>query len=79
MWNILTDFDQKILNNFVRAYFLLTSRIINNNILNKMHFQLLRVALLVELNYGPEFIMPNIHLSFHITDYYRDYDSLYSF
>jgi Transposase family tnp2 len=79
MWNILADYDREILCNFVRACFLLTSRIIGNNALNEAHSRLLRIALLIEEKYGPEFITPNIHLSLHITDCCRDYGPLHSF
>src|SRR3989337_2622664 len=43
------------------------------------HDRLLQVALLIEENYGQEFITPNIHLSLHITDCCEDYGPLYSF
>ncbi|CAI2200914.1 3703_t:CDS:1, partial [Funneliformis geosporum] len=59
--------------NFVRACSLLVCRIIDNNILTKAHVQLLQVALLVKKNYGPEFIIPNIHLSLYITECCCDY------
>ena len=79
MWNILVNFDRKILSNFVRACFLLTSCIIDDNALNEAYSWLLKVALLIEENYGSEFIIPNIHLSLHITDCCYDYGPLHSF
>ena len=54
--------------NFVKACSLLTCRIINIDMLSQAHDQLFQVALLIEENYGQEFIIPNIHLYFHITD-----------
>jgi len=47
--------------------------------LSQAHDRLLQVALLIEENYGQEFITPNIHLSLHITDCCEDYGPLYSF
>ena len=64
MWDLLDDNDQKILANFVRACTLLVCRIINIDILREAHYRLLKVAKLIEENYGPERITPNIHLSF---------------
>ena len=79
MWDLLSESDQKILANFVRACFLLTTRIIDNNALDEAHSRLLNVALLVEENYGPEVITPNIHLSLHLAECCRDYGPIYSF
>src|SRR5437764_13019763 len=79
MWNLLVTSDRNILANFVKACSLLTCRIINIDMLSQAHDRLLQVALLIEENYGQEFIIPNIHLSLHITDYYEDYGPLYSF
>ena len=79
LWNILRNSDQKILSNFVRACFLLTLRIIDNNALNEAHSRLLEVAVLIEENYRLEFITPNIHLSLHLAECCRDYGPLHSF
>ena len=79
MWDLLVTSDWKILANFVKAYSLLTCRIIDNNMLSQAHDRLLQVAKLIEENYGPESITPNIHLSLHITDCCKDYGPLYSF
>jgi hypothetical protein len=79
MWDFLDEADRRILANFVRACFLLTSRIINNNALDEAHTRLLMVARLVEENYGPAVITPNIHLSLHIAECCRDYGPLHSF
>ena len=78
-WNILKDDDWQILADFVRACFLLVSRIIDNDALNEAHSRLLSVALLIEKNYGPDMITPNIHLSLHLAECCRDYGPLYSF
>ena len=75
----ITASDRNILANFVKACSLLTCRIINIDMLSQAHNRLLQVALLIEENYGQEFITPNIHLSFHITDCCKDYGPLYSF
>ena len=40
---------------------------------------MLKVAKLIEENYGPEKITLNIHLSLHIADCCNDYGPLYSF
>jgi hypothetical protein len=79
MWDLLSEFDQKILAHFVRVCFLLTTRIIDENALDEAHSRLLRVAQLVEENYGPEVITPNIHLSLHLAECCRDYGPVYSF
>jgi hypothetical protein len=79
MWDLLAEPDRKILGNFVRACSLLVCRIINYNALNEAHERLLKVALLIEENYGPERITPNLHLCLHIADCCRDYGPLYSF
>lgn len=79
MWDLLADPDRKILGNFVRACSLLVCRIIDHNILNEAHERLLKVATLIEENYGSERITPNLHLCLHIADCCRDYGPLYSF
>ena len=79
MWDLLEDADQQILANFVKACFLLITRIIDNNALDEAHSRLLKVARLVEENYGAEFITPNIHLSLHFAECCRDYGPIYSF
>jgi len=68
MWDLLGEADRKILTNFVKVCFLLTTRIIDDSALDEAHFWLLMVACLVEDNYGPEMITPNIHLSLHLTE-----------
>ena len=78
-WNILGDCDRQILANFVKACFLLVSRIIDNAALDETHSRLLSVALLIKENYGPDMITPNIHLSLHLAECCRDYGPLYSF
>ncbi|GET54634.1 hypothetical protein GLOIN_2v1776801 [Rhizophagus irregularis DAOM 181602=DAOM 197198] len=65
--------------NFVRACSLLVYRIIDCDILNEAHERLLKVATLIEENYGPERITPNLHLCLHIADCCQDYGPLYSF
>ena len=79
MWDLLTEPDRKILGNFVRACSLLVCRIIDYNVLNEAHERLLKVSKLIEENYGPERITPNLHLCLHIADCCRDYGPLYSF
>ncbi|GES95906.1 uncharacterized protein LOC110233779 [Rhizophagus clarus] len=54
MWDLLASPDRKILGNFVRACSLLVCRIIDYNILNEAHEHLLKVAMLIEENYGLE-------------------------
>ena len=79
MWDLLLAPDRKILVNFVRACTLLVSRIIDNNVLNEAQSRLLKVAILIEKNYGAEMITPNIYLSLHIAKCCNDYGPLYSF
>ena len=79
MWDLLAEPDRKILGNFVRACSLLVCRIIDHNILNEAHKRLLKVVTLIEENYGPGRITPNLHLCLHIADCCQDYGPLYSF
>ena len=79
MWNLLAELDWKILGNFVRACSLLVCQIIDYNILNEVHECLFKIATLIEENYGPEKITPNLHLCLHIADCCLDYGPLYSF
>jgi hypothetical protein len=79
MWDLLAEPDRKILGNFVRACSLLVCQIIDYNTLNEAHERLLKVARLIEENYGSEMITPNLHLCLHIADCCRDYGPLYSF
>ena len=58
---------------------MLVCQVIDYNILNEAHERLLKVATLIEENYGPERITPNLHLCLHIADCCRDYGTLYSF
>ncbi|PKB98806.1 hypothetical protein RhiirA5_255770, partial [Rhizophagus irregularis] len=62
MWDLLAEPDRQILGNFIRAYSLLVYRIIDCDILNEAHKCLLKVATLIEENYGPERIILNLHL-----------------
>ncbi|PKB99614.1 hypothetical protein RhiirA5_383060 [Rhizophagus irregularis] len=79
MWDLLNEPDRKILGNFVRACTLLICRIIDDKTLSEAHEHLLKVAMLIEENYGPERITPNFYLCLHIADCCRDYGPLYSF
>ncbi len=79
MWDLLDEPDRKILGNFVRACTLLVCRIIDDKTLSEAHEHLLKVAMLIEENYGPERITPNLHLCLHIADCCQDYGPLYSF
>jgi hypothetical protein len=79
MWDLLDASDRKILGNFVRACSLLVCRIVDNNILNEAYSRLLQVVCLIEDNYRPEVITPNLHLCLHITECCQDYGPLYSF
>jgi len=79
MWDLLEEDNQQILTHFVKACVLLTTRIIDDSVLDEAHSRLLTVARLVEDNYGPEMITPNIHLSLHLTECCRDYGPMYAF
>ena len=79
IWDLLSESDQKILENFVRACSLLVCRIINNNIITEAHEHLLKVAILVKKNYSQEKITPNLHLCLHIKECCQDYGPLYFF
>ena len=79
MWDLLDEADQQILTHFVMACFLLTVRIIEDSALDEAYSRLLMVAHLVKDNYGLEMIIPNFHLSFHLTECCQDYGPLYTF
>jgi hypothetical protein len=64
----LSESHWQILTNFVKACFLLTTRIIDDEALDEAHNRLLTVARLVEDYYRPELITPNIHLSLHLAE-----------
>src|SRR5277367_5712880 len=66
MWDLLGEGNWQILTNFVKACFLLTTHIVDNNTLDEAYSRLLMIAHLVEENYGPEMITSNIHLSLHL-------------
>ena len=78
-WDLLTEPDQHILANFVRACNLLVCRILDKESLIEAHQRLLNVAKLIEQNYKPEKITPNIYLSLHLCKNCMDYELLYSF
>ncbi|EXX67293.1 hypothetical protein RirG_115720 [Rhizophagus irregularis DAOM 197198w] len=77
--DLLDSVDRKILANFVKACYLLVSQIIDEEKLNEAHNRLLKVARLIENNYGPEMVTPNIYLSLHLSECCRDYGPVYSF
>jgi len=68
MWDLLSVPDRQILGNFVTACTLLVCRIIDNEILSEAHDRLLKVGKLIKEHYGQRLIMPNIHLSLHLTE-----------
>jgi Transposase family tnp2 len=78
-WDLLKDEDRKILSYFVRACNILVCRIISKSALNEAHQCLLSMVKLVEKQYGPEKITPNMHLCLHICECALDYGPLYSF
>lgn len=54
-------------------------RIINEDKLSEAYNWLLKVAHLIEDNYGPEMVIPNVHLSLHLSECCWDYGLVYSF
>ena len=52
MWDLLKEVNQQILTNFVKACFLLTTRIIDDSALDEAHFRLLTVAHLVDTKHS---------------------------
>lgn len=68
IWDLLDGVDWEILANFVKVCYLLVSQIINEEKLSEAHNQLLKVARLIENNYRPEIVIPNIHLSLHLSE-----------
>ena len=78
-WDLLQESDRTILANFVRACNILVCRTISKNGLNEAHKRLLEMVKLIEENYGPEKITPNLHLCLHICQCALDYGPLYAF
>ena len=78
-WDLIKDDDRKILSYFVRTCNILVCRIISKSGLNEAHRCLLSMVKLVEQQYGPEKITPNMHLCLHICECALDYGPLYSF
>ena len=78
-WDFLKDEDRKILSYFVRACNILVCHIISKSGLKEAHKCLLSMVKLVERQYGPEKITPNMHLCLHICECALDYGPLYSF
>jgi Transposase family tnp2 len=78
-WDFLTDIDRKILINFVYACKILINRQLKKNELNEAFIKLLEMNKLIEKNYGPEKISPNLHLCLHICECAIDYGPLSSF
>jgi hypothetical protein len=78
-WDLLRESDRAILANFVRACNILVCRTISINGLEEAHKRLLTMVKLIEQNYGPEKISPNLHLCLHICHCALDYGPLYAF
>jgi hypothetical protein len=68
-----------ILANFVRACNILVCRSLSKNGLEEAHRRLLSMAKLIEENYGPKKISPNLHLCLHICECALDYGPIYAF
>ncbi|PKY38938.1 hypothetical protein RhiirA4_452040 [Rhizophagus irregularis] len=78
-WDLLQESDRAILANFVRACNILVCRTISKDGLEEAHKRLLTMVKLIEKNYGPEKISPNLHLCLHICHCALDYGPLYAF
>ena len=78
-WDLLKEEDRKILSYFVRACNILICQIISKSTLIEAHGYLLFMVKLIENNYGPKKISPNLHLCLHICEYALDYSPLYLF
>ncbi|PKK59494.1 hypothetical protein RhiirC2_820971, partial [Rhizophagus irregularis] len=78
-WDLLRESDRAILANFVHACDILVCRTISINGLEEAHKWLLTMIKLIEQNYGPEKISPNLHLYLHICHCALDYGPLYAF
>ncbi|RIA83212.1 hypothetical protein C1645_834163 [Glomus cerebriforme] len=77
--NMLDNNDRKILGNFVHVCNLLVVRFIIEDDLKEAQEKLKDMAYLIECIYGSEFIISNIYLMLHISDYYYNYGSIYSY
>ncbi|CAB4439471.1 unnamed protein product [Rhizophagus irregularis] len=79
LWDHLSAEDRKILTHFVRICSILVSRIIESDMLQEAHRRLVKIIKLIEVQYGRNKIMPNLHLSLHLSEYCHDFGPLYAF
>ena len=79
LWDFLGHEDRKILIHFSQACFILVRRIVTLENLNVAHDHLVELLKLIEINYGEDYITPNLHLSLHLNECCKDYGPLYSF
>jgi len=71
--------DKKILSYFIRVCLILSSQILELDLMREAHSKLIKIVKLIERNYGRGKITPNLHLSIHLFNYSFDYGPLYSF
>ena len=79
LWDHLSANDRKILSYFVRVCLILSSQILELDLMRKAHSKLIEIVKFIEKNYGRGKIISNLHLSIHLFDCSFDYGSLYSF
>jgi len=71
--------DRKILILFSQACSILVQRMVMPQNLNIAHNYLIELLGLIEVNYGINLIIPNLHLSLYLNECCKDYGPLYSF
>ncbi|GET62089.1 hypothetical protein RIR_jg12383.t2 [Rhizophagus irregularis DAOM 181602=DAOM 197198] len=70
---------RKILTHFVRICSILVSQIIESDMLQEAHRRLVKIIKLIEVQYSKNKIMPNLHLSLHLSECCHDFSPLYAF
>ncbi|RHZ71625.1 hypothetical protein Glove_256g211 [Diversispora epigaea] len=79
LWEYLKEVDRKILTYFVRICHLFVNRILETKFLDEIHKKIVDVVMLIEKKYGRNVIIPNLHLSVHLSAYSHDFGPLYAF
>ena len=79
LWDHLLANNRKILSYFVRVCLILSSQILELDLMHEAHSKLIEIVKLIKRNYGRGKITPNLHLSIHLFDCSFDYGLLYSF
>ncbi|RHZ84633.1 hypothetical protein Glove_78g86 [Diversispora epigaea] len=73
------EVDRKILTYFVRICHLFVNRILETKFLDEIYKKIVDVVMLIEKKYERNVIIPNLHLSLHLSTCSHDFGLLYTF